>query len=80
MSIAGERALLDMFEDYGAALGCVNCVVAANISTRASNFGTASLANQHLALVDFLPAETLDAIAPTSTFVGIIARTASFNV
>ena len=80
MSIAGERWLLDMFEDYGAALGCVNCVVAANISTRASNFGTASLANQHLALVDFLPAETLDAIAPTSTFVGIIARTASFNV
>ena len=45
MSIAGERWLLDMFEDYGAALGCVNCVVAADISTRASNFGAASLAN-----------------------------------
>ena len=45
MSIASERWLLDMFEDYGAALGCVNCVVAADISTRAGNFGAASLAN-----------------------------------
>ena len=45
VSIASERWLLDMFEDYGAALGCVNCVVAADISTRAGNFGAASLAN-----------------------------------
>lgn len=45
MSIAGKRWLLDMFENYGAALGCVNSVVAADVSTRASNFGTASLAN-----------------------------------
>lgn len=45
MSIAGERWLLDMFEDYGAALGCVNCVVAADISAWTSNFGAASLAN-----------------------------------
>lgn len=80
MSIAGERWLLDMLENYGAALSCVDSVVAADVSTWAGNFGTASLANQHLALVDFLPAETLDTIAPTSTFVGIIARTASFNV
>ena len=80
MSIAGERWLLDMFENYGAALSCVNSVVAADVSTWAGNFGAASLANQHLTLVDFLPAETLDTIAPTSTFVGIIARTASFNV
>ena len=45
MSIASERWLLDMFENYGAALGCVDSVVAANVSTRAGNFGAASLAN-----------------------------------
>ena len=45
VSIASERWLLDMFENYGAALGCVNCVVAADISAWTSNFGTASLAN-----------------------------------
>ena len=45
VSIASERWLLDMFENYGAALGCVNCVVAADVSTWAGNFGTASLAN-----------------------------------
>ena len=45
MSIAGKRWLLDMLEDYGAALSCVNSVVAADVSTWAGNFGAASLAN-----------------------------------
>ena len=43
--VAVKRWLLDMFENYGAALSCVDSVVAADISAWTSNFGAASLAN-----------------------------------
>lgn len=63
LGFAGEFGFLDLFESDDTRLSGVDGVVAAHVCARTSDFRGACLADEYLAGVDFLAAETLDAEA-----------------
>lgn len=78
--LAGKSADSTLDElDHAVFIG-VNGEVAASISTGTGDLSSANLANYHLAGINLLPAETLDAQAMTGVVVYILGGTASFNV
>ena len=78
--LAREMGLLGLDEGDYTILGCVNGEIAGHISAWAGNLGGAGLANEDLAVLDFLAAEALDAEALTSIVVDVFGGTASFYV
>lgn len=78
--LAGKGADSTLDElDYAIFIG-VNGEVTASISAGTGDLSSADLANYHLAGINLLPAETLDAQAVTGVVVYILGGTASFNV
>ena len=63
LGFAGEFGFLDLFESDDTRLSGVDGVVAAHVRALAGDLGSACLADEYLAGVDFLAAETLDAEA-----------------
>lgn len=78
--LAGKGADSTLDElDHAVFIG-VNGEVTASISAGTGDLSSADLANYHLAGIDLLSAETLDAQAVTGVVVYILGGTASFNV
>lgn len=78
--LAGKGADFTLDElDHAIFIG-VNGEVATGISAGTGDLSSADLANYHLAGINLLPAETLDAQAVTGVVVYILGGTASFNV
>ena len=63
LGFAGEFGFLDLFESDDTGFSSVDSVVAAHVRTLTGDLGSACLADEYLAGVNFLAAETLDAEA-----------------
>ena len=63
LGFAGEFGFLDLFEGDDTRLSGVDGVVAAHVCACTSDLGSACLADEYLASVNFLATETLDAEA-----------------
>ena len=79
-ALAGEVALLGLYEYNLAINSGMNRKVAAHESARASDFGCASLADENFAGFDSLATKALNAEALASIVVDVFTGTTSFDM
>lgn len=73
MCATGERSFFDFVEADDAIFCCMDREVAADVGTRAGDFGATCLAHEHFTCRDFLAAKALHAEARAGVVVDVLA-------